>query len=304
MRNLTVTGLSISQAQSVSNLCNQKAIEIDNIITSINNSSSKIKIDGSDITVNEAYVMPDDIIELLKKKARLHACQAFLMETIKEKDNLLKIAKTKTVNEYQFEYPAQPEFKSFDEISPVGEDWGKNQLTDAEFNEFIESEAFAAHIGRFIHNNGKLDILRKELPKIEGLRWFEVEKDKKTPLIITKHHTPEQLYDLHEKLANIHREHEQRVNYFKAKIKNLVTEENARIARENSKMVEDTRVINDKLRAEYNVKLDEYSNNIRAVVSKFEEDRQAEIKSISNLRITVDKRFQSVVDEFLIKEQE
>jgi len=304
MRNLTVTGLSLSQAQSISNLCNQKSIEIDNIIASINNTSSKITIDGKEVVVNEGTPMPSNIIELLKNKSRLHACQAFLMETIKEKDAALKSIKTKQVNVDNIEYPNTPDYKKFVELKPVDEEWGKLQLTDAEFNEFLEAESFASHIGKFIHNNGKLDLLRKELPKIEGLKWFEVEKDKKSPLIITKHHKAEDLYDLHEKLANEHRVYEQRVNYFKAKIKNLVTEENSRIARENSKMVEDTRVINEKLRADYNALLDIYSNNIRTATAKFEEDRQNEIKNVANLRIKVDTRFQSVVDELMIKEKE
>ncbi|MCK9445648.1 hypothetical protein M0Q50_02005 [bacterium] len=307
MRNFSKTGLSLSQAQSVSNLCNQKAFEIDNIISSINNTSATITIGDKDIIIQESISMPTDIIELLKKKSKLHACQAFLMESIKEKDFLLKNIKTKQLilDEKQMpDYIEYPDYIECENIPSVDENWGKKQLTDAEFNEFLESEAYSAHIGQFIHKNGKLDILRKELPNIKGLDWFEVEVGKKTPVIITKHHTPEQLYELHEKLANIHREHEQRVNYFKAKIKNLVTEENAKIARENSDNIEKIRLENDKLRTEYNDKIAKLNIEIQLLKSKFEEKRQEEIKDIVNLRINVDPRFQSIVDELLIKEKE
>lgn len=305
MRNFSKTGISLSQAQSVSNLCNQKAIEIDNIISSINNTSSSISIDSKEIIIQESVLMPTNIIELLKNKSKLHACQAFLMESIKEKDVLLKRIKNKQIVFEDKQLPSSlesPDYIYYQNIPSVDEIWGKTQLTDAEFNEFLESEAYSAHIGQFIHKNGKLDSLRKELTNIKGLDWFEIEVGKKTPVIIKKHHTPEQLYDLHEKLANIHREHEQRVNYFKAKIKNLVTEENAKIARQNSENIEKARLENEKLRTEYNDKITKLNDEIQLLTSKFEEKRQEEIKEIVNLRINVDPRFQGVIDELLIKE--
>jgi hypothetical protein len=44
--NLSKNGLSMTQAQSISNLCNQKAIEIHNSLRGINNASKSIVIGG------------------------------------------------------------------------------------------------------------------------------------------------------------------------------------------------------------------------------------------------------------------
>jgi hypothetical protein len=83
----------------------------------------------------------------------------------------------------------------------VNEEWGWQQLTSSEYNEYLEAEAFAAHYGQFIHKGGKLDRLRNELPKLKTLEWIEVEKDKKTPMNVEIHHTIDELGELHKNLS-------------------------------------------------------------------------------------------------------
>ena len=87
---LSTKGLSMSQAQSISNLCNQRALEIDRVLNQINNFSKTIRIDGVDRILTLGVEIPNNVMELLKEKASLNACQAFLMENIKAKDFLLK----------------------------------------------------------------------------------------------------------------------------------------------------------------------------------------------------------------------
>ena len=48
---------------------------------------------------------------------------------------------------------------------------------------------------------------------------MEIEVGKKTPMKVEVHHTSAQLLAIHEELANSHREYEQKVNYFKSKVK-------------------------------------------------------------------------------------
>ncbi len=55
------------------------------------------------------------------------------------------------------------------------------------------------------------------------LEFMEIETGKKTPLKVTIHHTPEQLLEIHEELAALHRGYEQKVNYFKSKVKAFVS---------------------------------------------------------------------------------
>jgi len=305
MRNLSAKGLSMSQAQSISNLCNQRAQEIANTIAAINNVSKTIKIDEVEYVETEGVPLPENVIDLIMSKAKLHACQGFLVEAIKSKDNAIEELRKRTI---VYDIP-RPEYKTaesedFDILESVNESWGWSQLTDAEYNEYLMVDSLAAHIGQFIHKRGKLDILRLELPTIKGLEWLTIKDGEKTPVKVAKHHTAEQLHELHEKLAHAHREYEQRVNYFKAKVKNLVTMENARRHKENAVNAENYQKVQDALDAVYRADMNAWTANYKIATQKFEEARELMIKETAALRINVDPRFQEVVDMFLTESED
>lgn len=299
-------GLSLSQAQSISNLCNQRAREIESKLSGINNYSKSVTIMQSQSNIPLTYTtvagkpLPTDVVALLTEKAKLHACQAFLMENIKAKENLLTFNKKKVADISSIEVPTRPI-----QIIPTGlllyvdEDFGWSQLTVSEINESLEAEAYAAHIGQFIHKDGTLDKLRKELPTISSIEWMTIKDGEKTPVSINVHHTPEQLIKVHEELAVLHRQYEQRVNYFKAKVKNITTEENARIAKVNADIQNDVEKKNKELQTAFQTSYLVYSEKVRTIQAEFEKERQARIKEISSMRIGVDARFQEVIDIFL-----
>ena len=291
-------GLSMSQAQSISNLCNQRSRDISFKLRDINNVEKVLKIGEETYTETPARKMPEDVVDLLSDKSRLHAAQAFLMENIKAKSELLSEIKDRDFD-FDVDLPKCGDLQSADIERSVGEDWGWNQLSTTEYNEYLEAEAFASHVGQFIHKGGKLDELRSELPTIKTLEWIEVESGKKTPLKVSVHHTSEELGDLHEKLAAIHRNHEQRVNYFKAKVKNLVTSENARIAKENAVKEASVNEINQNTISVYNKAKEEWNASYRKASHLFEEESQKEIEKTAALRIAIDPRFQTVIDMFL-----
>jgi len=298
-------GLSLSQAQSVSNLCNQRAIEIVAELLVANNFSKTVKVDGEEKTLVEAHKLPDNVIELLNKKAALHACQAFLMVNIKAKDNMLNAMRDKEadISSVKFPFPVKPTYINpvDGSLAKVNEDFGWSKLTATENNEYLEAESFAAHIGQFIHKDGILTRLRSELPHVPSIDWMVIKDGEKTPVTITKHHESTDLLNTHEALAKIHREKEQRVNYFKAKVKNLTTEENARIAKHNADLQNEAARINNDLATAYEIaqkKANEEANSIRA---EFEKTREAEIKRIAGMRISIDARFQETINEFLAK---
>lgn len=295
---LAPKGLSMSQAQSISNLCNQRSRDISFKLRDINNVEKTLKIGEETYTETQGKKMPENVIDLLNDKARLHATQAFLMENIKAKEEALDAIRGRYFH-YEVEAPLCEKLESPVLLKPVDENWGWNQLTVSEYNEYLESEAFASHIGQFIHKGGKLDLLRSELPNIKTLEWIEVEAGKKTPLKVSVHHTAEELGELHEKLADLHRKHEQRVNYFKAKVKNMVTSENARISKENAQTEATCNEKNQKVLEAYNKQKEEWQGNYRKASHLFEEERQKEIEAVAALRIAVDPRFQPVIDMFL-----
>ena len=300
---LASKGLSLSQAQSISNLCNQRAAQIDSKLKSVNNISRIVKIDGTDYveTVAQPLPSPEQVVTMLTEKAKLHAAQAFLMENINAKAELLNNLRSSSAD-FALPVPERINIDGPARLKMVDEEWGWEQLSTSEINEFLEAEAFAAHIHQFINANGKLTQLRNELPTIKTLEWFEVSKGNKTPVEVKIHHDADELLVLHENLASLHRKYEQRVNYFKAKVKNLVTTENARLAKEYQDRVN-----------EYNQKVSEENSRYEKLYSEWNKARteavaahnikvQEDIKVASAVRIQVDPRFQEVIDMFLVED--
>ena len=296
-------GLSLSQAQSISNLCNQRATEIESKLSNLNNFTKTVKVDGKDHELQKANPIPENVVDLLKEKATLHACQAFLMENIKAKDKQLTNLRRAQANVGDIVYPEHPEEVFPTLLDNVEEDWGWEQLSATELNEFMEAEAFASHIGQFIHKKSTLDTLRKELPTIPAVDWMEIEAGKKTPVTIKVHptHTSENLLKIHEELAALHRGYEQRVNYYKAKVKNLVTKENARIAKENADATNAANKTNSERNADYTEKYKAVQAELKERKAEFEKERQAKIEEVASCRINVDARFQETIDLFLEK---
>ena len=89
------------------------------------------------------------------------------------------------------------------------------------------------------------------------------------------------------------------MNYFKAKVKNLTTEENARIAKINADALHDAQKSNSNSQMIYETAFKVYQDQIRTIQAEFEKERQSKIKEIAVMRINVDARFQKVVDMFL-----
>lgn len=303
MKTLAKTGLSMSQAQSISNICYQKTIEIDNQLSIINNYSKTISVEGESLIETQGNKIPKNIIELILLKGKYSATQAFLMSAIKEKDNLLTNLSNLYFDQNAFEkvYPApiKPSITKPIMVDLVSEQYGWDQLTPFEFAEYLEVEAIASQIGKFIHKSGKLTELRQELPTVKTLEWIEIKVGTKTPLKVKLHHTAEQLLKVHEELATKHRELETRVNYFKAKVKNLTTLENARINRVNSensaKYMSENKIILEQYNSEYS----SWQELLQTKMYEFEEQRELSKKDIIALRINVDSRFQSTINEIL-----
>jgi hypothetical protein len=295
---LSTKGLSMSQAQSISNLCNQRSKDITAKLTDVNNYERSVEINGKTYVETPGNPLPNNVAELLKEKSSLHATQAFLMENLKAKDELIKQIQSE-IFKYEIEVPQRPRTEFRELPSNVDEQWGWDQLSTAEYNEYLEAEAYASHIGQFIHKGGTLDKLRTQLPTIKTLEFMELEVGKKTPMDTSIHHTSEQLLQLHEELAKLHREYEQKVNYFKSKVKNAVTTENARIANERANIQSELNQLNEVNEREYTQAFVKWQDGFKKAQQEFEAQRQEKIKQAANMKINIDARFQPVVDMFL-----
>ena len=297
---LAAKGLSLSQAQSISNMCFQRAQEIDRSLNSVNNISKSITVDGNMLPIVEGNPLPahDQVVRLLTDKAKLHAAQAFLMENINAKTAMLTEIRVAECN-FDIPMPKRDHSMELTVFETVDENFGWEQLTASELNEFYEAEAFAAHIHQFINKGGKLTSLRNELPNIQKLEWFEVETGKKSPVIVNVHHDANDLLVLHEELAELHRTYEQRVNYFKAKVKNLVTAEKARIAKLNADAVTEYNKAKAVRDSAYEKEYNAWAAQGAQAMNDYEIKRQELITAISKYRIAIDPRFQEVIDLFM-----
>ena len=302
MRNLAAKGLSMSQAQSISNLCNQNAQEIQREIESYNNCSKSITVGGQVYNMQDGIPMPGDILDKLKTKGDLHATQAFLMEALKGKDSELERLRNMLPDLSHLIAPQRIYAPDYEIQYNVEESWGWKQLSDSEYSEYLQAEAMAAHLGQFIHKNGKLTQLRKDLPNTGSLEWFEVEDGKKTPVKVVKHHVSAALMMIHEEIAEAHRKYEQRVNYYKAKVKNLVSDENARIQKENANKAAEFLNLEKELNQNYQLAMDAYNGEVLKQTMDFNSGRELLIKATAALRINVDPRFQNVIDLFITAE--
>lgn len=301
---LASKGLSMSQAQTISNLCNQASRDFLATFATINNCSKAVSFKGKELTQQKGVKMPATIQDQLQDIGRYSACQAFLMENMKAKDaQLLALKNQSFVSELK--QPVYPELKYAELLKKVDEAWGWDQLSVKEMAEFWENEAMAAHIGQFIHKGGKLDQLRKELPSLPSLEWMTTNgsNSESYPITIHIHHEITALWNLHQSLANLHREYEQSVNYFKAKVKNLVTLENARIAQANGQREAAVNEENNNLINDYKSLVQAYNGQIREEEQSFEKARLEKIKEVAALKIDVDPRFQTVIDELMPKDK-
>jgi hypothetical protein len=109
------------------------------------------------------------------------------------------------------------------------------------------------------------------------------------------------LHDLHTELSMLHREYEQKVNYYKAKVKNLVSVKNSEIEMNNKIEADKIDKLNESILEKYRMDMNSYRSKINSAKSEFESKRHERLKEASEMRITVDSRFQDVVDKFLVK---
>ncbi len=304
-----VKGLSLSQAQSISNSCNQRMMEIDRKIENLNNCSKTLEFNGKEMVFQNANPVPSDFVELVIKKGKYSALLAFLRENIKYKDELIFSTQRKQF-QYEGDAPVMGELEHFTSkpLHPLTDKpdatWGWSKLTNKELAEYWEAEAMAAQIGNVIHKDRTLDKLRKELVVIEPLTFHNPNKSSSTnavmyPVISKIHHTPENLLQIHEELASRHREYEQKVNSFKARIKSMATEENAKISEENAKKQAEVNQKNSKVREKYSSDIAEYDSKVKEETFTFEKTRQEKIKEYVSLKIDIIPMFQSTIDEFL-----
>lgn len=286
----------MSEAQSLSNLCFQKASEIDKRLSKIGLYNEVITHEGDKKIIYKTDPMPSNIKQLILKKASYHALQAFLMDAMKNKDRMLELLR---LSEYEHSEKRPPSAVVPDKpiLELVDEAEMFNQLDSEKYNDFLEKEAIAAHVGKFIHKNSILDHLRSKAYDIVNVRWIEVKKEEKTLVEIEPHYNPEDYEDIHVMFAKIHRDAESKVNYYKAMIKNMVAEENDKRRSEYAiEMQKFHKEWNERME-KANSELKAYTEKLAKAQNKFEQEKLKKINELSQLKIVLDPRFNDLYEE-------
>lgn len=267
--------LTLTAANSICALATQRIAALTNY-ENANNYHTVMTIEGKEYA-SLSKPLPSNIKEILMEISRYTAVVAFLREATKAKEE-----KYKEIDKSDYKHPTQaPTFSTSDlqkvELkSLVDDSFGWDTLTPKELLDFTAAEALAATVGKFIHKDGKLDKLRKELPTIPPFfREKGFTKDTEIPAVVVIHpeHTDGKLDVLHEELASIHRNALKTVNYYKAHVQNITSQENSSIAAWNKAETERVNKINADIQAKFRAENEQWWREYNEGLQAFNEEK-------------------------------
>lgn len=275
-------GLTSAEANYTANIVKELCDKINNEIGNMSLFSAILtKGDKDHIFMKERKV--EDLQKKCMEEGNLYALSAWLREGIKEKDELIN-----KVNNDSFGFIPE-------NSTDIGREYTNNQIvlpTEAsirrelpinELAEFLSYEAKAAHIGKKVHPNG---IFEKWFRELKNTPTLQLHPDNKEMIItLTQVILEQDLYKIYFELQKEYREAEQKVNYYKAKIKNLLSEKTLEANNKNrearDKYQEDMNIITSK-----NVSINLQINNKRV----------EKTKELSELKIIIPNSLQSTLD--------
>lgn len=319
-------GLSSSDAQAISNLCNQKAQSIDAKLKSYNNYYKAIDYE----TVNGGTSKPAGTIMVTKvgnkppapgiikdmifKKASYHALQAYLMEHIKLKDSMLELIRykinygfsPKTTEELGLDsvikMSEDPEFLElglFKDITAEEEQAILNKITRIETLEYLRNDAYAAHLGQYFHKDGHLDKLRAELPKLPEFEFIEFPDGRSAIVNIVKHNTTDELDEIHMLLADEHRKYERKVNAVKGKTLDITTELKSAELLRKQQYNDKYEVIKRRITDHNNIVTTALNAANQELRTKYLVQANEELVRVGKLKIIKHESFSDIFAEFL-----
>lgn len=303
-------GESMSDAQSMKGKCTQISEDIKAHFESTGATMEVLHFDGKEIKLNNPLQLdPKKIDELAGKDAEVNALNGWYARAIEAKNHLMSVIKTANWTYFcegdeAFEGEQYPE--KFDEQRPslvelTEEDilgrWSANEVAD-----FLKKEQYCATIGKLIHRKGKLHEIYNT-PLSEGSKMVEMAAGtggkKAYPVTLDPVYKGENLKAVKEvylKKHDEHREVEKKVNWYKAKLKNELTEANAEAQKEYG----DKLAAFNKLHNEYRDKASEYVTKTRQkneeLRAKCEERRTRLVKEASALKIFIPETLRAVKD--------
>jgi len=292
----------MTKAQALSNLANQIASMHLNELENVSATKETITLLNGDkhVLKGQTVISFADVKVRLDEIQKYRALQAYLMEALKAKVNALAEAKFEAFDN-PHEAPEKPQYEDEPKLEPATESDMFDKFTLETKAEYISNVAKAAVIGKFIHRTGKLTTMRTAVNDIAEARFMELEPGKKTPIVIDRLYTPEELLELHSELSAKHQALEQQINYIHATVNNSMLAEDNREAIVINRLRADVNTENNNLRAAYEVALAEYLANTATARATFTTEKANRINAISRLKIVIPDLFKDLVAEMLTK---
>ena len=274
---LDTKGLTTAEANYTANIIKELCERISNEIKQLTLFKGTLNFQGKQTEYNKVYKV-ENLEEKCLEEGNLYALSAWLREAIKSKEALLK-----QVENDNFDISLLNEVNYGKATSLLTEDEVKYSLPINELAEYLAYEAKAAHIGKKVHPNGIFEQWFNMIKNTPKVQINEINKD----YIVEFDQVVDEkdLYQTYFTLQKEYREAEQKVNYYKAKVKNLLNERNQEINQKN-------RALQDKLSQDLEI---QNSKNL-ALQAEINNLRGQKLKEVSELKIIIPNELQKTLE--------
>ncbi len=270
------SGLTSSEANYICERIKERLKPIQDAVSHIPTHTATL--DGERL---DKFAKIENIDTKLTQIGSLYAISAYLRTAIKEKDDRLNEISQKIVEIRQKveQKVDEIDFKSLEKLKKVTIDDFLKTLPLEDVVNYKESEAKAAHIGKFIHN---FDTIREEITQKELISFKEVGEK-----VFKIHNIPlyelQELQNLQENLLAQHRKYESEVNFYKAKFREFENQSKLQYEQELLRLSQQRQ---DKIN--------------QLVIEKTTELTQIK-EEIAQFRIVIPNRYKAEIDELLKK---
>lgn len=308
-------GLSMSEAGHRKNMIKENMRKVEADLDRLKAYTQIVDFGGGQGTFKRVNGVKEDIIKLAIVEGNYYALSAWLGEGIKAKEAILASAQSRTESAFYIE-AEDGEFKTITMEHPMLEKALRKQFTEndilgqwtvKERAEYLTLESKAAHLGKKLHHGGIIAEMRDQLLKFEEQVLVEIRIKGVMDSFIaenTKLYTYEELDAIYMELQDKHRSWEQKLNWYKAKIKNDLNLANQQSLSEyNEKQGE----FNTKYQAEmkdYNLHATEVNSFNQKLTGNLERRKLAFVKYLSALKIVLPEDLQPISDALAPKKAE
>lgn len=289
-------GISSSDANFLAELAKTRNTKL---VARIDNAAAyvvTVNFNGSPVTIENPA--PVDITGVTHI-ADLYALSAWLREAIKAKNELIDWVKA--VEDTHFGgYPVFTPIPLKQYIAPAApkeptEEEAISTFSVDELAEYYRLEAYAAHIGKRIHPGGAVYKLVEETAahreRTSEFHQIDGVSHVKTFLPV---YTEESLAPGMEELRNSQNEFQRKLNWYKARIQNWITQTKAKRMSEHKAEIEEKQAEVNKCNQAARENLEAYNSALAAAKADNERRRMEKLKEISTYRILIPATLQPV----------